>query len=91
MTPPSLLLLGAGYIAAIAGTPHLTVPMGTVQGLPVGLSFFGAAWDDETVLAAGADYEVASRKLISPTFRWDAFEAPETKDALTRDRPLAAD
>ena len=78
--------IGAGYIAAIAGTPHLTVPMGTVQGLPVGLSFFGAAWDDGMVLAAGADYEAASGKLVAPTFRWDAFEAPETKDALRRDR-----
>ena len=78
--------IGAGYIAAIAGTPHLTVPMGTVQGLPVGVSFFGAAWDDETVLAAGADYEAASAKIVRPTFRRDAFAAPETKDALTRDR-----
>ena len=76
--------IGAGYIAAIAGTPHLTVPMGTVQGLPVGLSFLGAAWDDEVVLAAGADYEAASRKLVEPTFRWDAFEADEMRDALTR-------
>ena len=83
--------IGAGYVAAIAGTPHLTVPMGTVQGLPVGLSVFGAAWDDETVLAAGADYEAASGKIAAPTFRRDAFEAPETKDALTRDRPLAVD
>lgn len=78
--------IGAGYIAAIAGTPHLTVPMGTVQGLPVGVSFLGAAWDDETVLAAGADYEAASGKLVPPTFRRDGFEADETREALTRDR-----
>ncbi|WP_051881771.1 amidase [Parvularcula oceani] len=78
--------IGAGWMAAMAGTPHLTVPMGMVQGLPVGLSFFGAAWDDERVLAAGADYEAASRKLTTPTFRADAFAAEETKDALARDR-----
>ena len=83
--------IGVGYVAAIAGTPHLTVPMGTVQGLPVGISFFGAAWDDEGVLAAGADYEAASGKIVAPTFRRDAFEAEATRDALQRDRdPLEA-
>ncbi len=43
--------------AAVAGYPHLTVPMGTVGGLPVGMSFFGAAWDDASVLALGYAYE----------------------------------
>jgi amidase len=43
--------------AAVAGYPHLTVPMGTVGGLPVGMSFFGAAWDDANVLALGYAYE----------------------------------
>ncbi len=76
--------IGAGYVAAIAGTPHLTVPMGTVQGLPVGLSFLGAAWDDQTVLEAGADYEAASGKMVRPRFRRDAFETPETREALRR-------
>ena len=32
---------GGGYLAAMAGYPHLTVPMGQVKGLPVGLSFIG--------------------------------------------------
>jgi len=43
--------------AAVAGYPHLTVPMGTVGGLPVGISFFGEAWDDAKVLALGYAYE----------------------------------
>ena len=51
--------IGAGSLAAVAGYPHLTVPMGAVERLPVGLSFMGAQWDDLNVLRAGAAYEVA--------------------------------
>jgi len=51
--------VGAGSLAAVAGYPHLTVPMGAVEGLPIGLSFIGAKWDDARVLAAGAAYERA--------------------------------
>ncbi|OYW46131.1 MAG: amidase [Sphingomonadales bacterium 32-68-7] len=51
--------IGAGSLAAIAGYPHLTVPMGAVEGLPVGLSIMGAKWDDAAVLRAGAAYERA--------------------------------
>jgi amidase len=43
--------------AAVAGYPHLTVPMGQVNGLPVGMSFFGRAWDDAKILALGYAYE----------------------------------
>jgi len=34
---------GAGWIAAIAGYPHITVPMGGYRGLPTGVSFMGKA------------------------------------------------
>jgi amidase len=43
--------------AAAAGYPHLTVPMGGVDGLPVGLSFFGAAWTEPQLLAYGDAFE----------------------------------
>lgn len=64
--------VGAGSLAAIAGYPHLTVPMGAHEGLPVGLSFIGTAWDDQRVLEAGAAYEKArSIALPRPSFkRW---------------------
>jgi amidase len=61
--------LGAGSLPAVAGYPHLTVPMGAVEGLPVGLSFIGAAWDDAHVLAVGAAYETArTATLAKPTY-----------------------
>ena len=56
--------IGAGSLAAITGYPHLTVPMGAVEGLPVGLSFIGAQWDDKRVLEAGAAYERARTSPI---------------------------
>lgn len=43
--------------AAVAGCPHLTVPMGFVDGLPVGLSFMGAAWSEASLLALGHAFE----------------------------------
>lgn len=64
--------IGFGSPAAIAGYPHLTVPMGAVERLPVGISFFGAKWADHDVLRAGAAYERArTAELPVPSFeRW---------------------
>ena len=68
--------IGAGYLAAIAGYPHITVPMGGVEGLPIGLSIMGGQWQDHEVLKAGAAYEKArTAKLPVPTFeRWKPAE-----------------
>lgn len=54
-------LVVASAPAAVAGYPHLTVPMGMVNGLPVGLSFFGDAWSDGEILALGYAYEQLAR------------------------------
>ncbi|GGA59373.1 amidase [Sphingomonas psychrolutea] len=59
---------GAGAPAAIAGYPHLTVPMGLVDGLPVGLSFIGAAWSDAKLLAYGYAYEQATLARRAPLY-----------------------
>jgi amidase len=62
--------IGATSLAAIAGYPHLTVPMGAVEGLPVGLSFIGAKWSDHALLMAGAAYERArTAKLPVPSLK----------------------
>ena len=59
---------GAGSLAAVAGYPHLTVPMGTVKGLPVGLSFIGPKWSDAKMMSLGYAYEQASRAIVGPRF-----------------------
>jgi len=56
-------------LPAVAGYPHLTVPMGAIEGLPVGLSFIGPKWSDSVILAAGYAYEQASQKRVTPTYR----------------------
>ncbi len=63
---------GAGSIAAVAGYPHLTVPMGAVKGLPVGLSFIGTAWSEAKLLSFGYAFEQASKARIEPTFKASA-------------------
>jgi amidase len=57
---------GAGSLAAVSGYPHLTVPMGAVMGLPVGLSFIGPAWSEARLLAFGFAFEQAARAKITP-------------------------
>ena len=59
---------GAGSLAAVAGYPHLTVPMGQVKGLPVGLSFIGPKWADGMLLSLGFAYEQARGPLPPPRF-----------------------
>src|ERR1700761_5223645 len=59
---------GAGSLAAIAGYPHLTVPMGAVMGLPVGLSFIGSAWSEARLLGYGFAYEQAAKAKGTPHF-----------------------
>ena len=59
----------ASQLPAVAGYPHLTVPMGAIEGLPVGISFIGPQWADAEVLAAGYAYEQASGKRVTPTYR----------------------
>lgn len=64
----SIKPVGIGKLAAVAGYPHLTVPMGGIAGLPVGLSFVGAAWSDGRILEIGAAYERVSQRRLLPTF-----------------------
>ncbi len=52
--------------AAVAGYPNVTVPAGFVHGLPVGISFFGRAWSEATLLRLAYAYEQATRHRRPP-------------------------
>ncbi|HEX4118066.1 MAG TPA: amidase family protein, partial [Rhizomicrobium sp.] len=70
------------FLPATAGYPHLTVPMGMVQGLPVGISFMGAAWSEAKLLAIGAAFEKAAQARKPPTFIPSLESAPAIAAAL---------
>jgi amidase len=55
-------------LAAVAGYPHLTVPMGEIEGLPVGISFIGPAWSEPLLLACGYAFSMHSPPLEPPKF-----------------------
>ncbi|MBK5099328.1 MAG: amidase, partial [Gemmatimonadetes bacterium] len=57
--------------AAIAGYPNITVPGGFVHGLPVGLSFFGRAWSEPTLLRIVYAFEQATLHRRAPGFLLD--------------------
>ncbi len=59
---------GSSSPAAVAGYPHVTVPMGSVFGLPVGISFFGRAWSEPVLLKLAFAFEHATRLRRPPRF-----------------------
>ena len=54
--------------AAVAGYPHITVPAGYIFGLPVGLSFFGKAWSEPTLIKFAYAFEQATKVRKPPSF-----------------------
>ena len=74
---------GAGDLAAVAGYPHLTVPMGLAGGLPVGLSFIGPAWSEAKLLGFGYAYEQASHARVEPTLELSIEETSDVVRLLT--------
>ena len=77
---------GAGYLAAVAGYPHLTVPMGEFKHLPVGLSFVGPAWSEASLLGLGYAYEQAAKVTVTPTLIPSIEDSP---DVLKHLQPMA--
>ena len=59
---------GSSSPAAVAGYPSITVPAGQVNGLPVGVSFIGAAWSEAKLISYAYAYEQATKHRKRPTF-----------------------
>ncbi|HTR29017.1 MAG TPA: amidase [Puia sp.] len=59
--------------AAMAGYPHITVPMGVVHGLPVGFSFIAGAYSEPILLGLAYCFEQATMKRIAPAFLPDVL------------------
>lgn len=69
--------IGSGYgAAAVAGTPSITVPMGNVRGLPLGMVFMGRPWSEGPLLGYAYAFEQLSHARMEPTFRPSLTVAP---------------
>lgn len=60
--------LGSSSPAALAGYPNITVPMGFIEELPIGISFFGKAWSEPILLEIAYAYENGTKHRQSPKF-----------------------
>jgi amidase len=67
---------GNSSVAAIAGYPSITVPMGFVAGLPVGISFIGPAWSEPTLVPYAFAFERATAHRRPPTFAPTVADVP---------------
>ena len=59
---------GSSNAAAVAGYPNINVTAGFLSGLPVGISFFGRAWSEPTLIRLGYSFEQATKARRAPRF-----------------------
>ena len=76
------VLGGATTLAAVSGYPHLTVPMGQIHGLPVGLSFVGPAWSEALLLSLGYSFEQRAQARRPPTYIATVGDLPDVQSGL---------
>lgn len=73
---------GAGYLAAVAGYPHITIPMGDVHGVPVGFSIMAGKAQDAEVLSYGYAFEQVAGKRVEPKYLRSAEDRAELQKAM---------
>jgi len=59
---------GSSSLPAVAGYPDLSMPCGSYLGLPVGMSIFGRAWSEPTLIRIAFAYEQATKHRRPPRF-----------------------
>lgn len=73
---------GAGYLAAVAGYPHITIPMGDVHGVPIGFSIMAGKAQDADVLSYGYAFEQVAGKRVEPKYLRSAEDRQELEKAM---------
>lgn len=61
---------GSSSLAAVSGYPNITVPMGRIHGMPVGLSIFGARFSEPVLIEIASGFEHAAGGFSPPTLEW---------------------
>ena len=59
---------GSSSLAAVAGYPAITVPMGYIENLPVGVTFFGRAWSEPVLIEIAYSYEQGTKHRKAPKY-----------------------
>jgi amidase len=59
---------GSSNAAAVAGYPNINVTAGFISGLPIGISFFGRAWSEPTLIKLAYSFEQATKARQAPGF-----------------------
>lgn len=73
---------GAGNLAAVAGYPHISVPMGAVHAVPLGFSIMAGRSQDAAVLSYGYALEQATMARVEPRYLRDAYDVDAVRAAL---------
>jgi amidase len=76
--------------AAVAGCPSITVPFGSVSGLPVGVSFFGPRWTELRLIALAYAFEQATQNRQPPTLAASVTQPPRLASAIRHPDPLSS-
>ncbi|MBY0448952.1 MAG: hypothetical protein K2P95_09700, partial [Hyphomonadaceae bacterium] len=77
---------GVSTLSAVSGYPHASVPMGLAQGLPVGLSFMGGAWEEAKLLALAAAAQAVLGPAPKPSFAPNVDGVPAVQAAIAPPR-----